>query len=209
MDNGVKRLAKYLGSPPSPPEAYEIGVAFQTSMILVAWVPKYRCVFEILPGSTIYLADDKTKELTKAQKCSGSTEDWEEVAQEDPFDLELLKRFIRQCHMRSERLKAADYNNMGYAYACLPEPDLKKAERAFRDALQKARMAKDEGMQVISANMDKLAKLKLRRPEGPVSPIPQDYLRELISAINYNIREGKEPDIRLMTRDEIVSLEMM
>lgn len=103
-------------------------------------------------------------------------------------DPELLKAFIRQCQLSSQqpRMEAKDWNNLGYAYATLPIPQLRGAQDAFTRARALTRDAKL--LAIIQANLarvtEALSRLSVldslppaRRVEGSI-PLPDvAYLR--------------------------------
>jgi len=68
-------------------------------------------------------------------------------------DPALLEAFILQCQLTSQqpRMKAKDWNNLGYAYATLPKPRLEGAKDAFARARSLTREPKLLG--IIEANL--------------------------------------------------------
>ena len=82
-------------------------------------------------------------------------------------DPELLKAFIRQCQLTSQQdaMDAKDWNNLGYAYANLPTPQLPGAQDAFLRA--RALTRDPQLLGIINANLT-------RATEALSTPPPPD-----------------------------------
>ena len=199
-DDFVHNLRTWLGATtPTPPvEGCEIGLASASSKILIGWVPKYWSVLHAIPECKIH--------TRRGPSTFGA-----EMQADGSMKAETLKLFIMQCHAKSERLTAEEYNNFGYAYAAQPEPDLEKAEWALHNALRRAKAP--DVREIIQKNLRLLMDLKQSKIQGVIlstSPqatsLPQPNLQTM-REVSLAIVEGNIKGVRYMTQDEVASLE--
>lgn len=210
-----------------PDDEWQIGVASGARGLFVARVPWYAHILEAFPDCLIY-SRARPQGITfgaagisrvnlpadaSPPPDAGTTAEGSAAPPDDTVPLEstaeLLRLYIMQCHARSERLTPEEYNNLGYAYAALPEPDLEMAEWAFQAALQRA--TDPHVNKTIRANLQQLQwwKSLMQAPSRESTPVrlPVASLKQ-VSALSDDIVEGKVDKIRLMARDEIASLKM-
>lgn len=216
-----------------PDDQWQIGVASGARGLFVARVPWYAHILEAFPDCRIYSRARpegitfSAAAISKVQlpadtppppdaSTTGATSPAAERSAAPPDEAaplestaELLRLYIMQCHARSDKLSPEEFNNLGYAYAALPEPDLEMAEWAFQKALQEA--TDQKVVETIRKNLKELRSWKLRmeaqsRERMPVR-LPAGLLQQ-VSERSDDIVEGKVDKVRLMARDEIASLKM-
>ncbi len=213
LEQMLRRYERAGGTP-------QLGLTFEAGEVkTAAVVPKYASLLQVVPGSIVRTAEGDVP----FPGGSGS---------DDP-DQRLLQLFIRQCSLKSRavHLTAGDWNNLGYAYACLQEPDLDKSAEAFHKGLEKREPAAvmkriQENMKALQEARRVMASLASTRSSGPRLPdviitlrkspslpdvLPQLMykhlgLKDVLPSLAHKRRSvlnGELPSVRLMDAQEL------
>jgi hypothetical protein len=117
--------------------------------------------FQHVSGSFIQLADSEPVAFPGPLQRNGSPAP------------HMLQAFIQQCQLKSQqpRMSAGDWNNLGYAYASLPSPNLQSAGSAF---VRAQALTRDEPLLLVIQHNLRVVTQALAKAATPgISPAPQ------------------------------------